>query len=511
MPAKLITRRREYQPSAEQEQAAPVAQRPLPEADEDEPMEIGRPYQAFVESEARKYWEDMVEQPGRPVKPDRLVKPDQQELRAAAMPILIRALRNRGEVRFLPPTVKAHMAVNAMHRRAADRGETKRPYNGPYPNPDYIEALLQYMENTRLAPQEIPLPWHPEPKHPPIYYYIDPITKKPTPREDALICAKYVRVPWHGGDPVTEASHIHPSVDRYGQPPPVVLENKLDVYYRLRDRHVRIEVVICFVSWRSGGEPEVAKGRLHKYRFTPHWLPSYDYDYLPYWQPFPMFDEGRERKYWEDMVQSDILTKPDRQKLRAAAMPILIQGLRRRSGTGILPPTVKAHLAVDIMHQRAAERGETTEPYTGPYPSPDYTEALIQFADDTRLSPREIPLPEHEGRQHPPIYYYIDPITMKPTPREDALLRAEYVRDPRNGKPVTRMSHIHPSTDRYGQPPLEVAEKKSDVYYRLFVDRGETKAGICRIIWRGEEPDIAEKPLSYYDFTVVKKLNCSLM
>ena len=64
MPAKLITRKREHQPAAEQEQAAPVARRPLPEADEAEPVEPGRPYQAFVESEARKYWEDMVEQPG---------------------------------------------------------------------------------------------------------------------------------------------------------------------------------------------------------------------------------------------------------------------------------------------------------------------------------------------------------------------------------------------------------------------------------------------------------------
>ncbi len=90
MPAKLITRRREYQPAAEREQAAPVVQRPLPEADEAEPMEPGRPYQAFVESEARKYWEDMVEQPGRPVKPDRLVKPDQQKLRAAASQLLLK-------------------------------------------------------------------------------------------------------------------------------------------------------------------------------------------------------------------------------------------------------------------------------------------------------------------------------------------------------------------------------------------------------------------------------------
>ena len=88
------------------------------------------------------------------------------------------------------------------------------------------------------------------------------------------------------------------------------------------------------------------------------------------------------------MKQPGRLVKPDQEKLREAALPILIQGLRRRSGAGILPPTVIAHLAVDIMHQRAAERGETTEPYTGPYPSLDYIEALIQYAEDTRLAPR---------------------------------------------------------------------------------------------------------------------------
>ena len=79
MPAKLIARKREHQPAAEQEQAAPVAQRPRPEADEVEPVETGRPYQAFVESEARKYWQDMVE-------PGSLVKPTKREIRAAARP-----------------------------------------------------------------------------------------------------------------------------------------------------------------------------------------------------------------------------------------------------------------------------------------------------------------------------------------------------------------------------------------------------------------------------------------
>ena len=56
-----------------------------------------------------------------------LVKPSRQEIRAAAMPILCQALRNRGKAGFLPPAIKAHMAVNVMHMRAAERGETTRP------------------------------------------------------------------------------------------------------------------------------------------------------------------------------------------------------------------------------------------------------------------------------------------------------------------------------------------------------------------------------------------------
>ena len=54
MPAKLIPRKREHQPAGEQEQAAPVAQHPRSESDEAEPVETGRPHQAFVEREARK-------------------------------------------------------------------------------------------------------------------------------------------------------------------------------------------------------------------------------------------------------------------------------------------------------------------------------------------------------------------------------------------------------------------------------------------------------------------------
>ena len=402
MPAKLITCKREYQPSSEEEEASPVAKRLSPETDEAEPVGPGRPYQAFVESEARKYWQDMV-QPGS------LAKPEQQELRAAARPILLRALRNRGDVRFLPPTVKAHMAVNAMLLHAAHRKELRRTYTGPYPVSDHIEALIQYMEDTRLAPRPIPLPWHKKPKHPPIYYYVDPITRQPTPREDALIRAEYVRRPWHGGDPVTKESHIHPSLDPHGKPPPEVLENELNVYYRLRDWHVRIGIDICIVLWRRGGAPDpiVFNGRLYKYKFTPYWLESYKDEYFEARRPPQVFVESEARKYWYEMVNIGSLAKPDAQELRGAARQPLS---KERGWDKFLPPASETRRAVSAVHRRVD---------------------------------REIPLPAHGEPKHPPIYYYIDPTTRQPTPRDDALIRSGYVLDRRSSL-LTHAYYIRP-------------------------------------------------------------------
>ena len=323
------------------------------------------------------------------------------------MPILLEGLRKRGGAGALPPTVKAHMAVNFMHRHAADRGETKRPYKGPYPNPDYMEALIQYADDTRLSPQKIPLPWHEEPKHPPIYYYVDPITRQPTPMKDALIRAEYVRIPWtRDGEPVTEASHIHPSTDPDGNPPPVVLENKLDVYYQIRDTDVKVEIDICFVSWGEEGWTNIDADLLDTYKFTPRWLRSYYEEYMKSgWRR--LFVKSEARRYWYEMVNIGSLAKPDPQELLGAAMQPL---LKERGWDRFLPPTIEAHRAVSAVHRRMD---------------------------------REIPLPEHGEPRHPPIYYYIDPGTKKPTPRDDALIRSDYVRDG-NGDPLVSDYYIYP-------------------------------------------------------------------
>ena len=73
--------REQYEPEA-------PARRPAPEHGATETGDPGRPYQDYVEDEARKYWQEMVKTGG-------LKKPDQREIRTAAMPVLGRALRRR--------------------------------------------------------------------------------------------------------------------------------------------------------------------------------------------------------------------------------------------------------------------------------------------------------------------------------------------------------------------------------------------------------------------------------
>ena len=91
MPLKRAAGERELQSPQELEQAQAQAQAqarvglPASEHDEGLAMEPGRPYQAFVENEARKYWQETM-------KIGSLTKLSQQEIRTVAMPILCQAL-----------------------------------------------------------------------------------------------------------------------------------------------------------------------------------------------------------------------------------------------------------------------------------------------------------------------------------------------------------------------------------------------------------------------------------
>ena len=177
---------------------APLMQ-PDPEPVAAWPEEPGRPYRDFVEYESRKYWDEMV-------RVGALNKPEQEELRATAMPILCAALRRRTG---LSPWNRAHQGVNAMQLRYLEKGWIKHPYTPSEACPDYVEALVQLADDADLIAREIPLPAHPGPQHPPIYYETDPVSKLPIPRSDALIRANYVHDPVRGGR-ITQHEYIHP-------------------------------------------------------------------------------------------------------------------------------------------------------------------------------------------------------------------------------------------------------------------------------------------------------------
>ena len=171
---------------------------PKPEPDSPEPAAPGRPHQDFVENEARKYWQDMVN-------PGSLVKPGQDEIRAAAMPILCAALRRRTG---WSPWNRAHQGVNAMQLRYLDKGWIKHPYTPSEACPDYVEALVQLADDADLIAREIPLPAHPGPQHPPIYYETHPVTGQPVPRRDANIRGDYVY--FMTGRRFTRDNYIYP-------------------------------------------------------------------------------------------------------------------------------------------------------------------------------------------------------------------------------------------------------------------------------------------------------------
>ena len=161
-------------------EALVAAMQPWPEAGATRAMEPERPYQAFVESEARTYWQETS-------RAGALVKPAQAHIRAAALPILCLALRNRaGSRRYVAVgnVVQHAKEKRWMNRFAADANES----------PSYIEALIQLADDTNRLAREIPLPDHPPPYHPPIYYTIFFVYGRPVPfpRVDAKILGEYL-------------------------------------------------------------------------------------------------------------------------------------------------------------------------------------------------------------------------------------------------------------------------------------------------------------------------------
>ena len=193
MPLKLTARQRESHSPEKQEDAEPDVKRPRLEAAEAVGMEPERPYQAFVKSKLRQYLRDN--------NIHSLVKPTQQEIRSAALPLLCRALRNRAGSR-------RRKAIDALQLYASEQGWIRPPYSRLGGEPTCNDALIQLTDDAGWLAREIPLPDHPAPKHPPIYYTIDPESKKPVPREDSLIRADYVFT--GQGDRITGDHYIYP-------------------------------------------------------------------------------------------------------------------------------------------------------------------------------------------------------------------------------------------------------------------------------------------------------------
>ena len=148
-------------------------------------MQPGRPHQDYVESEAERYWQEMV-------KVGSLTKPDLQEIRTAALPVLGLAQRYRPGPKLNPALNRAQMAVNTMQLHTVGSGRLKHSFTLSEASPNYVEALIQLADDAGWLTREIPLPDHPAPGHPPIHYTIDPDSNRPVPTEDSLIRGDYV-------------------------------------------------------------------------------------------------------------------------------------------------------------------------------------------------------------------------------------------------------------------------------------------------------------------------------
>ena len=119
----------------------PAAQRLMPEPVEDVPMASGRPHQDFVENRLRQYLQDSNIRS--------LVKPTQEEIRSAAMPILCQGLRRRkGDKKYLDPKL-AHRGVAAMVQHALEKGWINPPFSEAYVSPTYVEAMIELARDAR--------------------------------------------------------------------------------------------------------------------------------------------------------------------------------------------------------------------------------------------------------------------------------------------------------------------------------------------------------------------------
>ena len=204
MPLKKIAQKMEPQPPQEQEDVEVGAEQPVLEPSEAQAMEPGWPYQDFVDRAVREFWQELWNTRN-------LTKPTQEEIRAAAMPILCQALRNRTGHR-------RHLAAGGIVQHALETGWIKPPFSEACESPNHVEALIQLAHEANWLAEELTLPDHPS-----IYYNRDVKTNKSVPREVCYIRGEYLSEVF--GSKLSENSRIYPSESW-----------RLNIYYSIENR-----------------------------------------------------------------------------------------------------------------------------------------------------------------------------------------------------------------------------------------------------------------------------------
>ena len=197
IPSKRTARNRASQSPREQEEPEARAEQPILEEPADAlGMEQERPYQSFVESEAKQYWREMGVVGS-------LTKPTREEIRAAAMSVLGQAQRKRPGEKLNPYLNMAHRAVADVLKHAREQRWTRRPLSRPNASADYVEALVQLAYDADWLAGEIQFPDHPS-----MYYTRDTRTGKPVPRKDSYIRGKYISEVF--GSRLSDDNRIYP-------------------------------------------------------------------------------------------------------------------------------------------------------------------------------------------------------------------------------------------------------------------------------------------------------------
>ena len=187
------------------------------------------------------------------------------------MPVLGAALRRREGRNEYPDPVTAHHAVGCMIQHALETGRIKSPFSEASESPNYVEALIKLADEANWIAREIPLPDHPPPHHPPIYYTMDSESSRPIPRIDSYIRGNYVYTPLFCSR-VTAADRIYPLVMPEYDP---VLTSKilcswgLEAFYTLEFGPENIEVFVSFLE-RLGRGIFLNKMSLQDLRFSPY-------------------------------------------------------------------------------------------------------------------------------------------------------------------------------------------------------------------------------------------------